>query len=78
VVLGHFGPIACDGREAGVVVGVVAVLFDLLSALLVGVLTLLALPPEEETCKDQQGNNDNGDYDGNRSLSSSTEATAVV
>lgn len=49
VVFGHGE--AADGRQGGVVVGVEAILLDLLAALVLCGLALLAFPPEEETSK---------------------------
>jgi hypothetical protein len=60
------------------VVGVVTVLFDFFSALLFGDLSLLALPPEEQTSEDQKRNDDDRNNDGNGGLSTSAEATRVV
>lgn len=66
-ILGH-------GRESGVLIGVVAILLDLFSALVLVILSLLALTPEEEGANDQQGDDDEGNDYGNGSLAAGAEA----
>jgi hypothetical protein len=66
-VLGH---LSChtDRRKRGVMVGVEAVLFDLLAALILVALASLALPPQEDTSKHQQRDDDDGYDNSNGSL----------
>lgn len=67
-----------DGREGGVVVGVVAVLLDLLSAQLLGVLALLAASPEPEREKGDQRHGHDGDYDCDSGSSGAGQTVAAA
>ena len=79
VILGHFrGTISGDDRKGGIVVGIVAVLLDFLSAFLLCVLVLLALPPQEQTGEDEKGDNDDGDNDSDGRLAGGGETAAVA
>lgn len=77
LVLAHFRRDA-HSRQVGVIVRVEAVLFNLLPPRFLGVLPLLALPPEQDAGEDEQGDDDNGDGNCNANLAPAGEASAVI
>jgi len=56
---------AGGGGDCRVGIGVVRVVFNLLATLFLGVLSCLALPPEEDTGEDKKRYGCNGHYDSN-------------
>lgn len=75
VVLGHG---QSDGRQRWVVVGVEAILFHLLPALVLGRLALLAFPPEEQATEHEQCYDNDGNNHGNGCLAARAEPARIV
>lgn len=78
MVFGHFRSVGSDDGKGGVVVRVVGILLDLLATLLFGVLSLLALAPEEETSENQEGDDYYRNDNSNGRLSTGAKAAVVV
>lgn len=67
-VFSHLGSTHANCRKRGIVVGVEAILLNLLPALFLIVLASLALPPPEDAAQNEQCDDNNGHDDGDCNL----------
>lgn len=76
VILSHGE--ATDGWKGRIVIGIVAILLDLLSALILVALALLALSPEEDATQHKQGDDYDRNNDGDGCLAARAQPAGAV